>query len=137
MASGKYSFVIERGATTEFEIIYKDSSGTLVDLSDYTARMQIKDTRPGETATTYASLSSSLASGNDYSKTVSGSFLSLSGSNLNNPVSSGSIGVYIGYGVTDSFTFNKGVYDIELTSGSIRTRLLEGNVTVTQQVTTI
>jgi hypothetical protein len=137
MAAGKYSFVIERGATTEFEIQYKDASNTLVDLSGYTARMQIKDARPGESATTYATLTSSLASGMDYEKTVSGSFLSLSGSNLTNPLSSGSIGVYIGYGVTDAFTFSKGVYDIELTSGSIRTRLLEGNVTVTQQVTTI
>jgi hypothetical protein len=137
MAAGKYSFVIERGATTQFEIQYKDASNTLVDLSGYTARMQIKDSRPGETATTFASLSSSLSPGTDYEKTVSGSFLSLSGSNLSNPVSSGSIGVFIGYGVTDSFTFSKGVYDIELTSGSIRTRLLEGNVTVTQQVTTI
>ena len=137
MAAGKYSFVIERGATTEFEIQYKDASNTLVDLSGYTARMQIKDARPGESATTYATLTSSLASGTDYEKTISGSFLSLSGSNLTNPLSSGSIGVYIGYGVTDAFTFSKGVYDIELTSGSIRTRLLEGNVTVTQQVTTI
>ena len=137
MAAGKYSFVVERGATTDFEIVYKDSSGTLVDLTGYSASMQIKDARPGETATTLASLSSSLAPGTNYSKTVFGSFLSLSGSNLTNPLSSGSIGVYIGYGVTDNFTFSKGVYDIELTSGSIRTRLLEGNVTVTQQVTTI
>jgi len=137
MAAGKYSFVIERGATTQFEIQYKDANNALVDLSGYTARMQIKDVRPGESATTYASLTSSLASGTNYEKTVSGSFLSLSGSNLTNPLASGSIGVYIGYGVTDSFTFSKGVYDIELTSGSIRTRLLEGNVTVTQQVTTI
>ena len=137
MAAGKYSFVVERGATTDFEIVYKDSTGTLVDLTGYSASMQIKDARPGETATTFASLSSSLASGTNYSKTVSSAFLSLSGSNLTNPLSSGSIGVYIGYGVTDNFTFSKGVYDIELTSGSIRTRLLEGNVTVTQQVTTI
>ena len=85
MAAGKYSFVIERGATTQFEIQYKDASNALVDLSGYTARMQIKDVRPGETATTYASLTSSLASGTNYEKTVSGSFLSLSGSNLTNP----------------------------------------------------
>ena len=26
MAAGRYSFVIEQGSTTDFEIIYKDSS---------------------------------------------------------------------------------------------------------------
>tara|TARA_R100001591_G_C4210066_1_gene146193 strand:+ start:103 stop:516 length:414 start_codon:yes stop_codon:yes gene_type:complete len=137
MAAGKFSFIIERGATTEFEIIYKDSAGTPVDLSGHIAKMQIKDQRPGETATTFVSLSSSLSADEDYSKTEAVSFISISGSNLTNPVSSGSLGVYIGHAVTNDFTFSKGVYDIELTSGSIRTRLLEGNVTVTQQVTTI
>ena len=137
MAAGKYSFVIEKGATTQFEVQYVDSNGTPIDLSGVTARMQIKDTRPGETAETFLSLTSSLSDTTSYSMTVSGSFLSVSGSDLNVPLSSGSIGVYIGYGVTDAFTFTKGVYDIELTSGSIRTRLLEGNIVVREQVTTI
>ena len=137
MAAGKYSFVIEKGATTQFEVQYVDASNVPVDLSGVTARMQIKDSRPGETATTYLSLTSSLSAGTSYVNTISGSFLSISGSDLNTPLSSGSIGVYIGYGATDTFTFTKGVYDIELTSGSIRTRLLEGNILVREQVTTI
>ena len=33
MAAGKYSFIIEQGATTDFEVQYKDSSGSPVDLS--------------------------------------------------------------------------------------------------------
>lgn len=137
MAAGKYSFVIEKGATTQFEIQYVDANNTPIDLSGVTARMQIKDNRPGETATTYLSLTSSLAPGTSYINDVSGSFLSISGSDLNVPLSSGSIGVYIGYGASDSFTFTKGVYDIELTSGNIRNRLLEGNIIVRDQVTTI
>ena len=137
MAAGKYSFVIEKGATTQFEVQYVDANDTPIDLSGVTARMQIKDDRPGETATTYLSLTSSLTPGASYSNTVSGSFLSISGSDLNVPLSSGSIGIYIGYGASDSFTFTKGVYDIELTSGNIRTRLLEGNIVVRDQVTTI
>jgi hypothetical protein len=32
MAAGKYSFVIEQGATTDFELLYKDSNGNPVDL---------------------------------------------------------------------------------------------------------
>jgi hypothetical protein len=37
MAAGRYSFVIEQGATTDFEILYKDSNNDPVDLSGYRA----------------------------------------------------------------------------------------------------
>ena len=44
MAAGKYSFIIEQGATTNFQINWNDETGSAVDLSGYQARMQI---RPG------------------------------------------------------------------------------------------
>ena len=137
MPAGQYSFVIEKGSTVQFELQYVDANDTPIDLSGVTARMQIKDTRPGETATTYLSLTSSLDAGQSYENTISGTYLSISGSDLNLPLTSGSIGIYIGYGATDNFEFKKAVYDIELTSGPIRTRLLEGNILVKDQVTTI
>ena len=58
MAAGKYSFTIEQGATTDFELAYKDSSNVPVDLTHYTARMQIKPTAGSDI--TYLTLSSSL-----------------------------------------------------------------------------
>jgi hypothetical protein len=133
MASGKYSFVIEQGATTDFQIIYKDSAGIPVNLSGYTAAMQIRNAQGGSTL--YASLTSSL--GNVYNKKSGSAFISLSGSNLSTPQISGSIGIYIGHAVTNAFTFNEAYYDIEITNGQIRTRLLEGTVKVSKQVTTI
>ena len=58
MAAGKYSFIIEQGATTNFQINWNDESGSAVDLSGYQARMQI---RPGvESSDVFLSLSSSL-----------------------------------------------------------------------------
>ena len=39
MAAGKYSFTIEQGATTDFEIIYKDSTGSRIDLTGHQAKM--------------------------------------------------------------------------------------------------
>jgi hypothetical protein len=58
MAAGRYSFVIEQGATTNFQINWKDESDSPIDLTGYHARMQI---RPGvESDTIYLSLSSSL-----------------------------------------------------------------------------
>jgi hypothetical protein len=59
MAAGRYSFTIEQGATTDFEIVYKDSAGEPVDLSLYQARMQISNARTGS-ADKYLTLSSSL-----------------------------------------------------------------------------
>lgn len=133
MSAGRYSFLIEQGATTDFEIQYKDSTGTPVNFSSYEAAMQIRNTQNGTTL--YATLTSSL--GDTYAKDASGSFLSLSGNNLSTPVSSGSIGVYIGHAVTNDFSFNEAHYDIELTSGSIRTRLLQGEIKLNNQVTLI
>lgn len=133
MASGKYSFVIEQGATTDFQIVYKDSTGVFVDLSGYTAAMQIRNAKGGDTL--YATLTSSL--GDSYTKTSGSAFISLSGSNLTTAQVSGSIGVYIGHDVTNNFSFNEAYYDLEITNGQIRTRLLEGAVKLTKQVTTV
>ena len=71
MAAGRYSFVIEQGATLDFEIKYTDSGGDPVDLTDYEGRMQIKNSQGG--GTTYITLSSSID--ND------GTGLNFSGSN--------------------------------------------------------
>ena len=133
MASGKYSFIVEQGATTDFQIVYKDSDGVAVDLSGYTAAMQLRDSKGGSTL--YATLTSSL--GDIYTKTSGSAFLSLSGSNLTTDQVSGSIGVYIGHSVTNDFSFNEAYYDIEITNGQIRTRLLEGAIKLTKQVTTV
>jgi hypothetical protein len=45
MAAGWYNFTIEQGATVDFELTYKDSNGDVVDLSKYTARMQVKNAK--------------------------------------------------------------------------------------------
>ena len=49
---------------------------------------------------------------------------------------SGSIGIYAGWYLTDRLTFTgSAYYDLEITSGSIRTRLLEGLIQLDKQVT--
>jgi hypothetical protein len=133
MSAGKFSFTIEQGATTDFEIIFKDSTGTPVDLTGREAAMQIRNAKNGTTL--FASLTSSL--GNTYTKASGSSFLSLSGSSLTNPLSSGSIGVYIGHAVTNDFTFSDTFYDLEITNDQERIRLVEGKVKNTEQVTLI
>lgn len=125
MAAGKYSFLIEQGATLSFELQYKDSAGTPIDLTGYTARMQIRSSV--DSTTTIASLTSTL--------TADGTGLNLNGSSGTKPLSSGSIGVYISAASSSLFTFNEGVYDLELVSGSAVTRLIEGKVKLSKEVT--
>ena len=45
MAAGRYSFVIEQGATTDFEVIYNDSDCNPIDLAGYEARMSIRQSQ--------------------------------------------------------------------------------------------
>jgi len=129
MAAGRYSFVIEQGATVNFQIAYTDSNGTPVDLTGYQARMQIRPTI--DSSTVYITLSSSLD--------PCGTGLNLSGSNSINPPTSGTIGVYISAVSSSQLDFTQGVYDLELATGSgdcyVVTRLLEGEVRLSKNVT--
>jgi hypothetical protein len=127
MAAGKYSFVIEQGATTNFEIQYKDSSNNPVDLTGYSGKMMIRSNYADSNPTTYAILSSSL--------TTDGTGLNFSGSNGVTPPTSGSIGIIISAVSSSNFTFNTALYDLEITSGSIVTRILEGQVSLSKEVT--
>ena len=135
MAAGKYSFIIEQGATLNLELQYKDSTGAPISLAGYEGAMQIRSNYSGS-GTTYLTLTSSL--GDTYNFNSGSAFLSFSGSNGTTPVASGSIGIYAGWIKTEDLTFTgSAYYDIELTSGSEKIRLLEGQVQLSKQVTSI
>ena len=133
MAAGNYSFTIEQGATTDFEIVYKDSNSNPVDLTGYQAKMQLKDSIGG--SSTFLTLSSSLS--------PDGTGLNLSGSGGNaasKPLTSGSIGIFISHATSSNLTFGTAVYDLEIVSGSgntaVVTRLLQGKINLSKEVTT-
>ena len=138
MAAGRYSFVVEQGATTDFEVIYNDSAGIPVDLTGYTARMSIRQSQIS-TSQLYITLSSSLG--------PCGTGINLSGSQAAagypKPLTSGSIGIYISAASSSLLTFNEGFYDLELMSSSLDngvncttvTRLLMGAIKLSNEVT--
>jgi hypothetical protein len=135
MSAGKYSFTINQGATLNFEVQYKDCNNLPVDLTGYTGLMQIRSNFSGSgiTYVTFNSLSGSQYEDGFPSRSA---FLSFSGSDLNTPPTSGSIGIYAGWEVTNALDFtNQAFYDLEITSGSIRTRILEGQVKLSRQIT--
>jgi len=128
MAAGRYLFTIEQGATTDLLLEYKDSNGSPVDLSGYTASMQI---RPSvDSTTTYLSITSVTASDG------TGLNLTPQSGSVTLPTTSGSIGLFISAVSSSALTFSEGVYDIELQSSTgIVTRLLEGIVKLSKEVT--
>ena len=129
MAAGKYSFIIEQGATLDFEIQYKDKNNNPIDLSGYTGRMQIRPTV--DSTTVYLTLSSSL--------NADGTGLNFSGSNGSTPPTSGSIGIYIASCTSSLLNFGEAYYDLELYNGTgscaYTIRLLEGKVRLSKEVT--
>lgn len=127
MAAGKYSFVIEQGSTVDFEIQYRDADSIPINLTGYSGKMQIRSDFADSNPITYATLNST-PSGD-------GTGLNFNGSNGTLPLSSGSIGIYISAASSSAFTFDTAYYDLELTSGSFVTRILEGRVKLSKEVT--
>lgn len=126
MAAGKYNIVIEQGATYQVELQYKDSNNQSIDLTGYSGRMQIRPSIGSPVS--YLCLSSSLQ--------PDGTGLNFSGSNGITSPTSGAIGIYISAATSSLLTFTSGVYDLEIQSGSVVTRLIQGNVQLSKEVTT-
>lgn len=113
--AGVLNLTIEQGATFNPVMTWKDQNGQPIDLSGYTARMQI---RAGYDATTVI-----------HNLTTENSGIVLGGA-------LGTIGLYISATDTAGFTFSAAVYDLELeASNGIVTRLLRGIVDLSLEVT--
>lgn len=115
MAAGKYDIVIEQGADFLLTLTWRDQNYNPINLTAYTARMKVKETK--DSTTTLISLTSS-------SGIILGGAL-------------GTIAIAITAANTATYTFETAVYDLELIDGSgVVTRLLEGSCTLSREVTT-
>ena len=113
--AGKLNLVIEQGTTFNPVLTYADAAGTAIDLTGYTARMQIRLKR---TSTAFL-----------HELTTEGVGITLGGV-------AGTIALLISATDTTAFTFTTAVYDLELiTAGGIVTRLLQGSVTLSTEAT--
>lgn len=115
MAAGVYDITVEQGATFRLEATWKDSTGNPVNLTGYSARMQIRETYESEDIIlAFTSTGGSIALG-------------------------GALGTIVVTGAatdTAKIPMTPAVYDLELeASNGVVTRLLQGKATITQEVT--
>lgn len=115
MASEIYDITIEQGATFPLSLVWKDSLGVPVNLTGYTARMQLRETYTSATPI--------------FDLTSAGGAIVLGGA-------LGTIVVTASATITGAITIKRGVYDLELTSPlGVVTRLIEGTAYITPEVT--
>lgn len=115
MSAASYNFTIEQGATLRKQIIWKDGAGALINLTGYSAKMQIR-----KTVTSIDPLVE----------------LSTTNSKISLGTTNGTITLILSAADTADFDWTSGVYDLELTSADgVVTRLIQGTITVSRGVT--
>lgn len=109
------NFVIDQGATHTFDIIWKDSNDQVIDLTGYSAKMQVRDQAGG--------------------KQLAFTLTHVDGITINGPL--GKLTITINADRTNKLIYPKSYYDILLTApdGVTKTRILEGTFTLNRAVT--
>lgn len=116
MTAGIYNFTIDQGSDWNLNVIYKDANDVPINLTGYTAAMQLRQNYNSDTA----ELTLSTANGGI--------------------VITGALGKLVltataaQTGALDSGFY---VYDLEITSGGVVTRIIQGQITVAGEVTRV
>jgi hypothetical protein len=115
MSAGRYNIVCEAGATLDRTLVWKDSAGTPINLSGYSAKAMVKD-ESGTSAVLL--LEFSTATGEI---TLGGAL--------------GTIHIVVPYADT-RIEIGRHLWSLEMTTGTTVTRLVEGAFIVSGEVTT-
>lgn len=115
MAAAQHDILIEQGATFKLDLVWKDSLGAPINITGFTARMQVRQKYTDSVALlTFTTENGAIVLGG----------------------AAGTINVTGSATLTNALTAKTGVYDLEMVSGTgVVTRLIEGGVTITPQVT--
>lgn len=115
MTAGIYNFGLDQGAQYTTTVIFADAQGNPLDLTGYTAAMQLREqaSSPNPSAL---------------------SLTSPSGGIVITPLT-GQLAITITTAQTGALTARFYVYDLEIALSGVVTRLIQGQITVSAQVT--
>lgn len=114
MTAGIYNTTIDQGSVWSVVLVYTDSNNTPVNLTGYTAAMQLRQNYNSDIA--------------DLTLTTANGGITIVGA-------TGTITITATAVQTGALDPGFYVYDLELTSGSNISRLIQGQLTVAEQVT--
>lgn len=114
MSAGIYKMLCEQGATLNYAMTWKDSSGTPVNLTGFSAAMQVRESKSSDSAI----LTLSTSNGG----------IMLGGA-------TGVITLLASASQTSALAEGQYVYDLEINTGSTVVRLLEGAFVISGEVT--
>jgi hypothetical protein len=113
MAAATHDVIIDQGADWRVDVVYKDPTGVPINLTNYTAQLQLR--------TSYEAASASL------------NLTSSSGITIT--ANSGRLAIHATATQTGALVAGDYVYDLEITSSGFVTRLIQGRAIVRPQVT--
>jgi hypothetical protein len=116
MTAGIYNFTIDQGSNWNLNVIYKDSAGAVINLTGYTAAMQLRQNYNSDTAE-----------------------LTLNTSNGGIVITGAQGKLFLSATAVQTAALDAGfyVYDLEISSGGVVTRLIQGQITVAGEVTRV
>lgn len=116
MTAGIYNFTMDQGANWDLNVVYKDSDGNPINLSGYTAAMQLRQNYNSDSA--------------ELTLTTANGGITIVGAQ-------GKLVLHATAAQTGSLDAGFYVYDLEITSGGVVTRIIQGQVTVAGEVTRV
>lgn len=114
MTAGIYNFTLDQGSVYSVVLVYTDSNNVPVNLTGFTAKMQLRQ---------------------NYNSTAADLTLSSANGDITIVGATGTVTVNATAAQTAALSPGFYVYDLELTSGLNISRLIQGQVTVAEQVT--
>lgn len=116
MTAGIYNFKMDQGSDWDLNVVYEDANGDPINLTGYTAAMQLRQNYNSETA--------------DLTLTSSNGGITIT-------AAEGKMVLHATAVQTGLLSEGYYVYDLEIDSGGVVTRIIQGQVTVNGEVTRV